>query len=1103
MDTLFGLSMTTMMVALLALFAVSLAVVGAIFLANRVMFWMGLRNAARRRAQAALVVVGLMLGTLIITAAFATGDSLDYSITNVTYDNLQRTDLALHHFRPTGGVETTTNVPELNYARERVVPALEGAFAGDPDIEGFMPFLFEVAPAMNPRTKLVEPAAMLAGIDPAALDRFGGLRLVDGGRADLSALDGSTVYVNEGSADKFEAVPGDTIVVFIRGTPREFKVAGIVEDERASGTLEFGGVSLPGIVFGLPVLQTQVGRPGQINGVSVVLYGGIRGSVTRTDAAAARLEAFSRNEAARAELGLDGIAFQVEKNKQDAVEAAIAAGNAFTTLFIVVGLFSIAAGVLLIFMIFVMLAAERKTEMGIARAVGAKRAHLVESFVAEGMAYDLIAGAAGAVLGVAAAFWLIVAGARIAIGEEFDFLQPHVSTRSLVVSYCLGVVLTFITVVFSSLRISRLNVVAAVRGTDEAPTRREARRQTRWLWVALGLPALVIPPLGLYWLLRKGFGLPWAWVFGPAGLVGGVLLILLGLQTKQSFPFTLGVSLLPLAGALLAAYYGVPRRITWTAVGLLLGFYWLTPDSLHEKVVRTQLKGNMEMFVLSGVMIVLAFTLVIVFNARWLNILAEGFGGKGAAYRTPLILAGAALAAVAAGLAMGDRISGLGQLFYLLAALLVVAAGLAFGAVRFPGMAPALKMGVAYPLANRFRTGMTIAMFSLIVFSLVVMSIIQASFMELFAGDEAKGSWDIAIGTSRTNPVPDVRAALAAEGSFEVSQIVAQGRMTGLGEDNHEVRQAGGEREWTKWSVRAGDDAFWSAMEAKLDGRAPGYDSDEAVYEAVRTTPGLAVIDAFPMQSGQVTLGEEMWRVEDRTIEEGVFEPFEVEIRDLATGRVGTVTVIGVLSSRIPTGLLTGVYVNEGTFSPVYGAPQYYDTLLRLTPGVDGDQAAKAIKAALVTQGVQAFSIQKIIDDALSQSRGIMRVFQVFMGLGLLVGIAALGVIAFRSVVERRQQIGMLRAIGYRRGTVALSFILESSFIASMGILSGVVGAAILSYNLVTSEYFSGAEGLTFAMPWAEVIAFIAIAFGFALLMTWWPSRGAARVPIAEALRYE
>jgi putative ABC transport system permease protein len=103
----------------------------------------------------------------------------------------------------------------------------------------------------------------------------------------------------------------------------------------------------------------------------------------------------------------------------------------------------------------------------------------------------------------------------------------------------------------------------------------------------------------------------------------------------------------------------------------------------------------------------------------------------------------------------------------------------------------------------------------------------------------------------------------------------------------------------------------------------------------------------------------------------------------------------------------------------------------------------------------------------------------------------------------RRQQIGMLRAIGYQRGTVALSFILESGFIAATGVLSGVVGAAILSWRILTSDEMQTNQAVDFYMPWIEILVYIALAMGFALLMTWWPSRRAARVPIAEALRYE
>jgi putative ABC transport system permease protein len=146
--------------------------------------------------------------------------------------------------------------------------------------------------------------------------------------------------------------------------------------------------------------------------------------------------------------------------------------------------------------------------------------------------------------------------------------------------------------------------------------------------------------------------------------------------------------------------------------------------------------------------------------------------------------------------------------------------------------------------------------------------------------------------------------------------------------------------------------------------------------------------------------------------------------------------------------------------------------------------------------------VKKLINDSVAQDQAFNRMFQAFMALGLFVGIASLGVIAFRSVVERRQQIGMLRAIGYQSSTVALTFVLESGFIALMGILSGIVGGTIIGRNLMTSGQFADL-GANMTIPWTEVIGFGAIAFFFSLLMTWWPSRGAANVPVADALRYE
>jgi putative ABC transport system permease protein len=169
---------------------------------------------------------------------------------------------------------------------------------------------------------------------------------------------------------------------------------------------------------------------------------------------------------------------------------------------------------------------------------------------------------------------------------------------------------------------------------------------------------------------------------------------------------------------------------------------------------------------------------------------------------------------------------------------------------------------------------------------------------------------------------------------------------------------------------------------------------------------------------------------------------------------------------------------------------------------VDDRQAARAIESALLTTGAQAESLEEQINELTSVQRGFFYLLQGFMGLGLFVGVAAVGVIAFRTVVERRQQIGMLRALGYTRNMVGWTFLIESAFIAFLGILSGVFFALILAWQLVNDE-FSNQGVTTFAVPWVEVAVIAGLAFGAAMVMTLIPSRQAAGIPIAEALRYE
>jgi putative ABC transport system permease protein len=216
------------------------------------------------------------------------------------------------------------------------------------------------------------------------------------------------------------------------------------------------------------------------------------------------------------------------------------------------------------------------------------------------------------------------------------------------------------------------------------------------------------------------------------------------------------------------------------------------------------------------------------------------------------------------------------------------------------------------------------------------------------------------------------------------------------------------------------------------------------------------------------------------------------------------VTVIGVIDSKIST--LFGLYMPQQVFDQIYSGPDYTTLYVRLdNHGTDEAEAiAREMESALLTSGVQAESIKALLDEQLEIQNGFLMLLQGFMGLGLVVGIAALGVISFRSVVERRQQIGMLRAIGYQKNMVAMSFLLESLVIAAIGVLSGTVLAVILSYNLVNSEDFQeGADFVGFVVPWGTIVVFIVASLVAAAIMTWVPARKASSVPIADALRYE
>jgi putative ABC transport system permease protein len=106
-----------------------------------------------------------------------------------------------------------------------------------------------------------------------------------------------------------------------------------------------------------------------------------------------------------------------------------------------------------------------------------------------------------------------------------------------------------------------------------------------------------------------------------------------------------------------------------------------------------------------------------------------------------------------------------------------------------------------------------------------------------------------------------------------------------------------------------------------------------------------------------------------------------------------------------------------------------------------------------------------------------------------------------RSVNERRNQIGMMRAIGFNRRQVMAAFIIESTYISLLGILIGMILGLVVSVNLFFKLF--EAQNYEYIVPGGSIAVIILITLGMTLFSTVPPSALASRVAPAEVLRYE
>ncbi len=1213
MDELFGLSMNYIAATMLIAFLAIMLVVGILAWRNRVMLRLGLRNIPRRKSQSVLIVVGSMLSAVIITAAFATGDTISSSIRSDAIVELGNIDEVITSSEDPQGF----GQPGPPYFSQDEFLGLEQALQSYDQIDGLIPHMAQTVPAFSQTTSLSEGRMRVTALDPSRMEGFAPLTTLDGDVVSVEGLPDHSIYLNEKAAEELSAQAGHRLTLHIGGEASDFGVAGVVQ----SGGMAGESTSSTALIS-LEQGQELFARPGQINIISVSNRGDSRSGADLSRDVTKRLRGLLADEAVAAELkellatpellaaidelsaapqgvareelsvlhrelqspevsqdlldvlsnptvegevlsAIEGLPIPDDRKwamfgeaydlfedlaplrvfeiKRSLLDIADVAGSGITSLFVMFGLFSIMVGILLIFLIFVMLAAARRTEMGMARAVGAKRSHLVQMFVFEGTAYDLMAAAVGTALGLVISYGIIGLLNYIIGRIDVDFSFTYsVQATSIIAAFCMGMIIVFATAVVSATRVSRMNIAEAVRGVPEnivlggEPSlgerakllpislgrplvflwqgltsiargrflRGTLRSLASVLWVivfpiwivdlAVSVVRFSLPYLRRGWLvfligaalylggayswksaaaftlgmtlMILGFGLMmrllvaerplFTEVFGLLMALSGVLLVPYGILNGQAVVITIGALLLISGGAMVLPLISgkVPRRPqtidrhAFTLVGALVLAFWLLPEDVGEHWVG-ELDGDIEMFFISGICMVGAAVWTVMYNAD------------------------------------------------------LLLRGLTILTSRVGKLRPVVVTAVAYPMSAKFRTGLTLAMFSLVIFTMVVMSLLNDSFANTFRDTERiAGGWDIEGSVTFTSPIDDIRASIDESSTLSLDDFDAIGGYTNA---PIAVRQLGAESQvWESYALQASDDEYLAATEYGIRTAIPEYRGDaEAVWEALRRDPNLAVID-----SGAVEQADQDFNDAGSFILEGVSPtseleaPITVEVSEIFTGWEREYTIIAILDPAAdPAGIIAST---AGIDVPA--APEIPITTYRfmVAEGIDVREVSKNLEVAFLANGMETDVLEDRVAEVVSFLRSFYNLLIGYMGLGLIVGIAALGVVSMRAVVERRQQIGVLRALGYRQQMVQLSFLLESSFVTLLGVAIGVTLGFVLSNNLVTG-FEDQLEGISFSVPWIQIVGIIIATYIFAMLTTYFPARQASRVTPADALRYE
>lgn len=930
---------------------------------------LALRNASRRPKESALVLLGAMFGTAIITGSAIVGDTLEESSRALARTQLGPTDLVASSFETTTAAKADQDIRTLA--------------ASDDRIDGVMRMTAVVAPisAGVEGERRAEPRGNVLEVDFAEARNFGG-------RPDDTGISGSTpaagqAVITDDLADTLRLAKGDTVSVHAFGTSRDFEVISILGRRGIAGFTLFSGSNsdgpprsqspnvflTPGTLDAWPRASADARPPQQMTLVS--LRGGVYDSAPLSEPVA---------ETIREKIG-PGTA--VVTAKADNLRIAELVGASFTELFGSLGVFTSFAGVLLLVNIFVMLAQERRTEMGMMRAVGMTRRSLVGSFGTEGWLYALVAAGLGTVggLGVGSLIVLVTASIFRRGNETFE-MYFSASASTLRFGFTTGFLISLVTVVATSFWVSRQNVIRAIRDLPEPTTVRR-----RIVTSIIGAFAVLI----------------------------GTLMTISGLANSEAPPLLIGPLFIALGAMPLLSRFAPRRAVVSIASGALLVWAVAAFDVAGE-AFRSP---DISLFVVDGIILVVAAITLISQNQDVVGSLIRRLGG---------------------------------------------------------GRAMSARLGLAYPLSRRGRTGLILAMYAVVAFSLTGITLFAQVFenqIDNFTRD-VSGGFHVKVRSLATAPIAPEDLA-AVPGVETVAPVV-------LGSAEFDA----GRGEFTPWPMAGFDERLVDQGPPALQEWPQQYATEEEAYRAVLADPKLIIVNEFFLVEGAG--GPPPAGLEIGT---------PVTVRDPQTG----------VTEQLEVGALS-----EAGFDNAFAwrAAPAVEKLLgqRAAPvlsyvavgdGADPQDVAERINGEFLTQGADAISFERSVAQSLEFQQSFMRLMQGYLALGLVVAIAGLGVVMVRAVRERRREVGVLRALGFQPKAIRRAFIVESGFVAVEGVVVGTGLAVITVWRLIGANSFG--DGLQFSVPWLSLLLLVGLTLLASLVATIAPAQQASRIKPAVALR--